>query len=487
MPGEETVKEKESQKNGAADAKSKSGKAGKHPTGVDDTIDDPPPNGSRTPSEQDELEYVPDGGKDAWVVVLGSSLALFASAGMINAYGTFQNYYETTLLPSTSSSIISLIGSVQVFFLYFLGTFTGRAFDAYGTKVLIPAGSFICVFSLMMVSLCQKDQVYQVFLSQGVLFGIGIALLFNPSIAVLGHWFRRRRSLAIGLTTGGSATGGVVFPILLEQLIPKVGFGWAVRIGAFILLACLIVSCLTIRTRLPLTGRLSFRTAIDVGGFRDPRYTLAAVGSFLLFYGFFIPYFYIQIYANYRGVSPQISKYLLAILNAMNVPSRILPGYVADNVGVMNVFVPAAVICCALILGLWLPSRNAGEIISFAALYGLFSGAFVSLVPSYIATISPREKYGARLGSVYMVIAVAVLVGTPTGGALLKETDEAHFRTLIVFCGVMTVAGTVVLAMAGAAGHPAVRRFLKRRSDDESTTDGEKTPVDVEAGGGEGH
>lgn len=33
-----------------------------------------------------ELEYVPDGGREAWTVVLGSSLALFASAGMINAY-----------------------------------------------------------------------------------------------------------------------------------------------------------------------------------------------------------------------------------------------------------------------------------------------------------------------------------------------------------------------------------------------------------------
>lgn len=33
-----------------------------------------------------ELDYVPDGGREAWTVVLGSCLALFASAGMINAY-----------------------------------------------------------------------------------------------------------------------------------------------------------------------------------------------------------------------------------------------------------------------------------------------------------------------------------------------------------------------------------------------------------------
>ena len=39
-----------------------------------------------TASHEQELEYVPDGGKAAWTVVLGSTLALFASAGMINSY-----------------------------------------------------------------------------------------------------------------------------------------------------------------------------------------------------------------------------------------------------------------------------------------------------------------------------------------------------------------------------------------------------------------
>ena len=41
-----------------------------------------------TPLAESEptFEYVPDGGREAWTVVLGSALALFSSAGMINAY-----------------------------------------------------------------------------------------------------------------------------------------------------------------------------------------------------------------------------------------------------------------------------------------------------------------------------------------------------------------------------------------------------------------
>ena len=64
----------------------------------------------------------------------------------------------------------------------------------------------------------------------------------------------------------------------------------------------------------------------------------------------------------------------------------------------LTVFVPVATVCSILLLGLWLPSRDSASIIAFAALYGLFSGGFSSLLPTYIASISPRESLGVRIG-----------------------------------------------------------------------------------------
>ena len=52
-----------------------------------------------------------------------------------------------------------------------------------------------------------------------------------------------------------------------------------------------------------------------------------------LFYAFFIPYFYIQIYARFQGLQPGIADYLVAILNAMNIPARIIPAIFADRYG----------------------------------------------------------------------------------------------------------------------------------------------------------
>ena len=116
--------------------------------------------------------------------------------------GAFQTYYQSTLLPSSTSSTIAFVGSLQVFLLCFLGVFLGKVFDAYGSTVsflftsnpdgpmievlqfLIYVGSVLSVFSLMMLSLVQTDQAYQVFLSHGVLFGIGISMLYVHFVLV---------------------------------------------------------------------------------------------------------------------------------------------------------------------------------------------------------------------------------------------------------------------------------------------------------------
>lgn len=115
---------------------------------------------------------------------------------------------------------------------------------------------------------------------------------FTPGLAILGQWFRHRRGLVLGIVGAGSSGGGVVYPIMLQKLIPKVGFPWAVRITAFTALLCLSVACMTLKPRLPLNRKVAARNIIDLGGFRDPQYTLAALGSFLSSFFFSSSYNY---------------------------------------------------------------------------------------------------------------------------------------------------------------------------------------------------
>lgn len=88
----------------------------------------------------------------------------------------------------------------------------------------------------------------------------------------------------MGVIAAGSSLGGVIFPIVLQRLFPRIGFGWTIRAVGLINLVCLALSCLTMRTRLPkrpvpVSELLKF---IDLGGFKDLRFTLISAAAFLV-------------------------------------------------------------------------------------------------------------------------------------------------------------------------------------------------------------
>lgn len=200
------------------------------------------------------------------------------------------------------------------------------------------------------------------------------------------------------------------------------------------------------RTRLPSRPipASELTSFIDLGGFKDVRFCLISAAAFLIFYGLFIPYFNIKQYAIIGGMDPNLADYLLPIINAFGVPARILPGLAADKVGVLNILLPLVLISGVLNLALWMTSSGDAAIIAYASLYGLFSGGFVSLLPAYVAKLSPPEKAGARLGAVYLVVAVANLVGTPTGGAFIKVKTIENYQHLIGFTGAVVMCGGIL-------------------------------------------
>lgn len=68
-----------------------------------------------------------------------------------------------------------------------------------------------------------STKYYQLMLAQGILFGIGSALIFHPTIAVPGQWFSKRRALAMAIVGASSGLGGTIWPIAFNELIREIG------------------------------------------------------------------------------------------------------------------------------------------------------------------------------------------------------------------------------------------------------------------------
>lgn len=129
---------------------------------------------------------------------------------------------------------------------------------------------------------------------------------------------------------------------------------------------------------------------------------------------------------------------------------RILPGIIADRFGRYNMMIVTTACSAIIVLALWLPGYGSVPIILFAAFYGFFSGAFVSLGPAVVAQISEIRQIGVRTGTVYALVSLAALTGNPIGGALVTR-DGGDFRYLQIFCGGTMVVGCLLFVASRTA------------------------------------
>ncbi|PSK55900.1 Riboflavin transporter MCH5 [Elsinoe australis] len=386
-----------------------------------------------------DASAIPDGGLQAWLQVLGSFFLFFNHWGIINTFGVYQTYYMGNLLQDYSPAAISWIGSVQSFLLGFVGPLMGPIYDAGYFRVLILIGSFMVVFGHMMLSLC--TEYWQVFLAQAICVGLGAGCLFVPSVAILSTYFQKRLALATGLSAAGSSFGGTIYPIAVYHLIPLVGFGWATRIIGFISLSTLIISNLVMKVRVLPSEK---RKVLDLPSLKEAPYALFIAGALMAFMGLYAGFVYIESFALARGIlNPNLAFYSLAVINGASCFGRIIPNYIADKTGPLNIIVPAT--CISGIIALCLiPVRNVAPLFIECVLYGFFSGALVSLPPTVFVSLSLHKRHmiGTRMGMGFFFISIGLLLGTPVCGWILGASEYTYVWT---FGGTLLIVASATM------------------------------------------
>ncbi|KAF2629636.1 MFS general substrate transporter, partial [Macroventuria anomochaeta] len=272
------------------------------------------------------IEPLPNGGWVAWSQVLGGHIVTFFVWGFITSFGMFQAYYTSTEISSPSN--ISWIGSLMIFFLMLIPLWSGSASDVDHFKLILRVGTVLWALNIFTTSVCHE--YCQFLLVQGVCIGVANELLFVPTMSVVSTYFdRSRRRLAIGLILCGSATGGMIFPIMLNRLFGIIGFGWAVRSFGFMALALLVLAERLLKKRLPPKDSTK---SFEPGELKDIVFVLFIIGSFLNFSGLYFAFFYVNAYARNRlAMTLEETIPILMVLNGVSVPRRLIPIYIADR------------------------------------------------------------------------------------------------------------------------------------------------------------
>ncbi|ORX40884.1 major facilitator superfamily domain-containing protein [Kockovaella imperatae] len=378
------------------------------------------------------IEDVPPGMK-GWINLFGVIGINAICYGMTNSFGTFQEYYVSHFHLNPTAA--SWIGSIQLCLMPLLGCFAGPLFDSGYLRYLTVSGGFLYTFSLLMTSI--SKQYYQFLLAHGIGAGLGMGIIFSPSVSTLAHHFGKSkyRSLAYGLQASGSSLGGILFPILARSLLPKIGFGWTLRVFAFIVLAIIVQSFFTLSTTVPPRRKVAI---LSPTVFRTTGYALHVLGCCMCSLCVYCPLTFAVTYGVSHGISPSLGNIALTVINACAIIGRVLPLILAQRVGAINV-VCASGLVAAIMLFSWTKATTVPGIIIYDAMYGIGSGGYAAGVNPAAASFAPHtNQTGLYLGMFFFTTSFFWLSGTPATAALINARG---YLAASMFCGSTLLLG----------------------------------------------
>lgn len=432
---------------------------------------------------------------------------MFNSWGIVNAYGTYASYYMQHLLPGQDILLFNLVGSTQSFTVLALSAVVGRFLDAGYHRTLIITGSVLVTLGSFLISVSAGGGGYGegnyglIWFTQGLLSGLGMACFFVTSsqgmssrscskksivltdrILVVATWFRKKKGFAIGIVASGASIAGLLYPMMLKFLIPKVGFNNAQRYTSTLTAATCIIAILVARPNPEHLFRKPQSWAkvdvwVDTHAFRNRSFCWLCAAISFLFFGFYAVFFNLEEWAAETGIgykddprggpletdathdNAMRAFWLLSIMNATSTLGRLSSAYLCDHFGALNVHCFVTLVASLLTLILWTLADTVTAALAFVVVFGVFSGAVIGLPPASVAHIlgpnpAAQAKLGQWTGMMYTCAAAPALTGPVIAGHLITEFLN-DFRTVQLWAGACMFLSACCMGAAIYSKHAA--------------------------------
>ena len=187
-------------------------------------------------SEPEDDVFVPPDGGYGWFVSFGAFMALFWTAGMVKSYGVL--FAEMITLYPENISLASWIPAVMTTTALAMAPIASALCQRFNCRYVTASGSVLAFLGVALSSTMPNLQC--LFVTLGILTGMGIGLATTPGIILTARYFDKKRSLANALCLSGTAAGSFSMPMLISYLLDLYGFhGTLLILGGCLLHVCI--------------------------------------------------------------------------------------------------------------------------------------------------------------------------------------------------------------------------------------------------------
>lgn len=428
---------------------------------------------------------VPPEGGWGWLVMLAAMWCNGSVFGIQNAYGVlFVSMLDTFSAKDDENMAFKTawVGSLSMGMIFFCCPIVSVFTDMFGCRKTAVVGAAVGFIGLMSSSFVSS--IEPLYLTYGIIFACGCSFAYQPSLVILGHYFKKRLGLVNGIVTAGSSVFTILLPLLLGSLLSSVGLSNTLRVLC-IFMFVLFLAGFTYRPLVPSAkekesggSRSAFfsrrklsppKKIFNFSLFKEPAYAVWAAGIPLALFGYFVPYVHLMNHVKKRFQDVNNKEVLFMCIGVTSGVGRLLFGRIADYLpGVKKVYLQVLSFFFIGLMSMMIPLCSAfGALIAVCLVMGLFDGCFISIMaPIAFELVGPQDASQA-IGFLLGFMSIPMTVGPPIAGLLHDKLGS--YDVAFYLAGIPPFLGGVVLCLI-----PWIHSKKQRKSSKNAGGGGEK-------------
>nr|XP_021410253.1 monocarboxylate transporter 6 isoform X2 [Lonchura striata domestica] len=339
----------------------------------------------------------------------------------------------------------------------------------FGCRFVVMLGGLLSGLGMVSSSFCKS--ISQLYLTAGLITGLGSCFSFQAGVTVLGYYFVRWRTLANAVASTGVSLGFTLWPLLSRYLLDEMGWRNTFLIFGGILLNCCVCGAIMRPIQLasgslpqsakpkeepgsraeevqlsngasphhPTLQQHTKRTkclqmlqkylAFDIFC-QNKGYQIYTVGVTWMMMGFALPHVYLVPYATHHGVEERKAALLISIIGLINIFIRPLTGLLSGHrvfTGRRIYLFSLAVLLCGLSNFICVISAEFSVLILYCIILSIAMSGIGSLIFQVLMDVVEMDRFSSALGLFTILESITLLIGPPLTGLLVDITSDHHY------------------------------------------------------------
>lgn len=366
--------------------------------------------------------------KSKRVIPVIAAIAIQLCLGTAYVWSIFQSGIANSIFGGDNAAA-GLSFSLLLAMLAVGGTLGGKLQVRFGPRVIVISGGIVLALGFFLASFVTASAPWLLWLTYGIMGGIGMGLTYSTTIACVQKWYPDKRGFITGLIVAALGFGGVVFTPAIEFLIKYFGGSGAGELKTFMVLSVIFILVCTIGglfivnppndyipegytpSKVNATNANYDYTPGQV--LRMPQFYIVIIAMMLACMGGLMMIGFAKPIAIAKGMASTATVGVL-IISMCNSFGRLFWGWVSDKLGRKKTII-------ILLAGTALLSLTVNIAISYfiyilIGLIGFMYGGFLSTFPSLTADLFGSKYMATNYGMVLVGFGLGAIISSYIAG-----------------------------------------------------------------------